>query len=244
MKRTLTLLMALVMLSGLVAITAQAEGETLTMLPRLPAQYVVEANPVIKAWGDMFGITVEIEAPPISSYADRRNVILASGDLPDIIYVSDTGALYTQWSRDGLFLDLTEYLNETDMPNAFKVLTEEELFAVKVQLEDGSTGIFSLPRVQTKPWDCFIYRGDWLDKLGLEVPRTPQEFVDTMLAFTTQDPDGNGVDDTYGWSYNTVMGPDHRLMLSPFGVRPPEVPDADGNYVLLQLQPGYMEYLD
>lgn len=244
MKRTLTLLMALTMLFGLTAFTAQAEGETLTMLQRLPAVYVLEDNPVIKAWGDMLGITVEIEAPPISSYNDRRNVILASGDLPDIIYVGDMGALYTQWSRDGLFLDLAPYLNETDMPNAFKVLTQEELFGVKVQLEDGTSGIFSMPRVQTKPWDCFLYRGDWLEKLGLQVPRTPQEFADVMLAFATQDPDGNGVDDTYGWSYNTVMGPDHRLMLAPFGVRPNEVPDAEGNYQILQAQPGYMEYLD
>ena len=180
MKRTLTLLMALTMLFGLTAFTAQAEGETLTMLQRLPAVYVLEDNPVIKAWGDMLGITVEIEAPPISSYNDRRNVILASGDLPDIIYVGDMGALYTQWSRDGLFLDLAPYLNETDMPNAFKVLTQDELFGVKVQLEDGTSGIFSMPRVQTKPWDCFLYRGDWLEKLGLQVPRTPQEFADVM----------------------------------------------------------------
>lgn len=244
MKKTLSLLLVAMMLLGLAAFTAHAEGETLTMLQRLPASYVVEDNPVIKAWGEMLGINIEIEAPPISSYNDRRNVILASGDLPDIIYVSDMGALYTQWSRDGLFLDLTKYLNETDMPNAYKVLTPEELFSVTVQLDDGTSGIFSVPRVQTKPWDCFIYRGDWLEKLGLNVPRTPEEFADVMLAFATKDPDGNGVNDTYGWSYNTVMGPEHRLMLSPFGVRPTEVPDAEGNYQLMQAQPGYMTYLD
>lgn len=244
MKRTLTLLLAAAMLLSLVVFTVNAEGETLTMLQRLPAQYVVEGNPVIEAWGDMFGITIEIEAPPISSYADRRNVILASGDLPDIIYVSDTGALYTQWSREGLFLDLTSYLNETDMPNAYKVLTQDELFSVTVDLEDGSTGIFSLPRVQTKPWDCYIYRGDWLEKLGLEIPRTPEQFAEVMLAFAKQDPDGNGIDDTYGWSYNTVMGADHRLMLAPFGVRPSEVPNEKGEYELMQAQAEYMEYLD
>lgn len=68
------------------------------------------------------------------------------------------GAMYTQWSRDGLFLDLPPYLNEEYMPHASAVLTEEALFSVTVQNEDGTTGIYSLPRVQTKPWDCPLSR--------------------------------------------------------------------------------------
>ena len=41
-------------------------------------------------------------------------------------------------------------------------------------------------------------RQDWLDALGLEVPTTIDELHDVMVAFTYDDPDGNGVDDTYG----------------------------------------------
>ena len=41
-------------------------------------------------------------------------------------------------------------------------------------------------------------RHDWLEALGLEEPTNQQEMVDAMIAFATQDPDGNGVDDTYG----------------------------------------------
>lgn len=242
MKKILSLVLALAMILSLS--TAAMAEETLTMLQRLPASYVVEGNPVIEAWGDMYGIDIEIEAPPISNYSDRRNVIMASGDLPDLIYVGDMGSLYTQWAREGLFLDLTPYFNENDMPNAYKVLTEEELFGVTVQNEDGTTGIYSMPRVQTKPWDCILYRGDWLEKLGLSIPTTPEEFAEVMLAFATQDPDGNGQNDTYGWSLNTVMGPEHRSILSGFGVRPTEVPDENGEYQIMQAQPAYLEYLD
>ncbi len=190
----------------------------------------------------MLGVNIEIEAPPISSYFDRRNVILASGDLPDIIYVSDMGTMYTQWSRDGLFLDLPPYLNEEYMPHAFAVLTEEALFSVTVQNEDGTTGIYSLPRVQTKPWDCYLYRGDWLEKLGLEIPTSPEEFAKVMIAFAKEDPDGNGLDDTYGWSYEPGA-PEYRSMICAFGIRPTEVPDENGNYQLIYAQPEYLEYL-
>ncbi len=138
MKKLLSLVLALALVLCVFDIPASAETKTITMLQRLPASYVVEGNPVIKAWGDMLGVNIEIEAPPISSYFDRRNVILASGDLPDIIYVSDMGTMYTQWSRDGLFLDLTPYLNEEYMPHASAVLTEEALFSVTVQNEDGT----------------------------------------------------------------------------------------------------------
>ena len=153
MKRIVSLFLALLMVMSLVCVASAEERVTLTMMNRLPATYVVDDNPVIEALEDLLNVNLEIEAPPISSYSDRRNIVLASGELPDIIYVNDTGASYTQWSRDGLFLDLTPYLNETDMPNAYKVLTAQELNKVTV---DGA--VYSLPRVQTKPMDIIMYR--------------------------------------------------------------------------------------
>ena len=244
MKKTVSLVLAAALLLTLVSAAMADDKPVLTMLQRLPASYVVEGNPVIQAWGDMYGITIDVEAPPISSYFDRRNIIMASGELPDLIYVSDMGASYTQWARDGLLLDLTPYLNETDMPNACKVLTEEELFNVTVTNEDGTTGIYSLPRVQTKPWDCILYRGDWLEKLGLEIPTTPEEFAVVMKAFATMDPDGNGVNDTYGWALNTGMAAEHRNLAAGFHIRPNEVPDENGEYQVQYAQPAYLEYLD
>lgn len=43
-------------------------------------------------------------------------------------------------------------------------------------------------------------RKDWLDKLGLDMPKTADEYLEVMKAFTFKDPDGNGKDDTYGFS--------------------------------------------
>lgn len=244
MKKLLSLVLAIALLLGVCAFTASAEEDrpTLRMLQRLNAAYVIEGNPVIDAWEEILGFNLEIEAPPISSYSDRRNVIMASGDLPDIIYLNDTSTNYVKWATDGLLLDLTEYFNEETLPNPYRVLTEDELYSVRIPSLDNH--IYSLPRVQTKPWDCIVYRADWLEKLGLDVPTTPEEFKEVMIAFTTQDPDGNGVDDTFGWCYNTAMGPEHRAILSGFGVRPSDVPDEDGNYVLMYAQEAYMEYID
>ena len=45
-------------------------------------------------------------------------------------------------------------------------------------------------------------RQDWLDALGLEAPRTWDELAQVANAFVTEDPDGNGEDDTIG-----ILGP-------------------------------------
>ena len=54
-------------------------------------------------------------------------------------------------------------------------------------------------------------RKDWLDKLNLDDPKSHQDVLDIMQAFVEQDPDGNGVDDTYalglsGDIWNTLYG--------------------------------------
>ena len=38
-------------------------------------------------------------------------------------------------------------------------------------------------------------REDWLDKLGLPMPTTAEEFIDTLIAFREQDANGNGIND-------------------------------------------------
>ena len=46
--------------------------------------------------------------------------------------------------------------------------------------------------------DGIVYRQDWLSNVGLDVPTNLEEFEDVLRAFTFEDPDGNGKDDTWG----------------------------------------------
>jgi len=53
-------------------------------------------------------------------------------------------------------------------------------------------------------WNTAI-RNDWLEAVGLEMPTTVEEYGEVLRAFTEDDPDGDGLDDTYGasgWSYS------------------------------------------
>jgi multiple sugar transport system substrate-binding protein len=46
--------------------------------------------------------------------------------------------------------------------------------------------------------NVLLVRKDWLDKLGLQPPKTWDDLAKVAQAFTAQDPDGDGKKDTYG----------------------------------------------
>ena len=48
------------------------------------------------------------------------------------------------------------------------------------------------------------YRQDWLENVGLDIPETLDELHDVLKAFTFDDPDGNGKNDTYGYAPNST----------------------------------------
>lgn len=70
---------------------------------------------MLAAVAEKTGVTLEIEAPPISNYTDRLQLVMASGDLPDIIYTWEFDQNYEKWANDGLILPLDEYIE--DYPN-------------------------------------------------------------------------------------------------------------------------------
>lgn len=73
--------------------------------------------------------------------------------------------------------------------------------------------------------DVLWLRKDWLDNLGLEVPKTMEDLEKVLTAFVEEDPDGNGVDDTTGLTvdatkpvarYNHAFGLEPIFMPSVF----------------------------
>ena len=47
-------------------------------------------------------------------------------------------------------------------------------------------------------------RKDWMEKLGIDDPQTAEEFIEMCVRFVTDDPDGNGEDDTLGFTLRAI----------------------------------------
>lgn len=130
-----------------------------------------------------------IEAP--DDYYTQLNVRLAGSDYPDLFMVDR--ARLAQYAQQGILLDLTPYFDK--LGPTLQFITQD---GVKKGQIEGKT--YAVAKAPFAPQNTYWVRQDWLDKLGLKAPTTPDELLAVAEAFTTQDPDGNGKNDTYGIS--------------------------------------------
>jgi multiple sugar transport system substrate-binding protein len=86
------------------------------------------------------------------------------------------------------------------------LLREIDLGRIKSSKDLAAQGLASGKAVDGKQFglpysaqaSALLIRRDWREKLGLKAPRNWAEFTAMAKAFTTEDPDGNGRQDTYG----------------------------------------------
>jgi len=147
-------------------------------------------------------LNLEIEwiLPPASAYEENLQTTLLNENKPDVICFP-TEWLYQTSFKDaceaGMFYDLSGMLGDY-----------EDIMAHTAQMSWDTLDIFhdgriwGVPRSSPARADGFWIRQDWLDNLNIEYTEgeflTLDEFYDLMYAFTYNDPDKNGIDDTYG----------------------------------------------
>lgn len=148
-------------------------------------------GPGVQMINEKFHVAFKTEFVPIAEYFQKLPARMASGDIPDVIGMESADSNYYKWAKQGAFLPLDAYI---DKYPTLKMVPEYVWDAMKV---DGH--IYGIPRYfPVKYGKSPMIRKDWLDKLGLKVPTNFEELKQVAIAFTRNDPDGNGVDDTYG----------------------------------------------
>ena len=133
-------------------------------------------------------------APPSANYAEQVNIIL-SGDksgLPDLVKLNSAmfNDLY-DYVDQGALMDMSELVKQC--PNILENVPQAALDRCSV---DGK--LYAIPVFCSPNRYNVVIRQDWLDNLNLETPVTLEDYHEVMRAFTFEDPDGNGQDDTYG----------------------------------------------
>ncbi|WP_103063144.1 ABC transporter substrate-binding protein [Actinomyces qiguomingii] len=128
------------------------------------------------------GITVNFST--VDNFGQELQSRAQSKNLPDL-WINDDVLLGT-YQRQGLLREiiLDDYTEASGIADARWEETQI----------DGGT--YAVPYSRQTMVDCF--RSDWLDKLGLSVPTTWEEYVAFLDAIATQDPDGDGTANTYG----------------------------------------------
>ncbi|TBL76369.1 extracellular solute-binding protein [Paenibacillus thalictri] len=139
------------------------------------------------------GITLKVNAIS-ADYDNQLNVKVAGGNVPDLFTVSQ--AQLKDFAEKGVLLDLTSLWDtKLKATKDFYISTVGEGIIKKGTVKGKS---YAVPRTGDEPSHTFWIRQDWLDALGLQAPTTLDDLFKVAVAFTENDPDGNGKKDTFG----------------------------------------------
>jgi len=135
------------------------------------------------------------------SLSEQVNIAINGGMMPDAFQgVGFSNYDLANYGADGMFIDLTPYINNDVMPNLTKILDEHPEIRAAITMDDG--GIYGLPSAEQMgtagigaPEDYSIFtipqfsmiNKAWLDDLGLEVPTTLDELHTALKAFKDND---------------------------------------------------------
>ena len=132
-------------------------------------------------------------------FNDKKTMLMAGGEIPDLIYELDP--LHVVQDADQEFIVEVPYDTIKEFaPEYYTYLSEYAPSAwIYSRYEGKNWGVPNFNHVHMQPKQA-LYRGDWLKKFGLEVPKTLDELHTALYKFANEDPDGNGKKDTYGIS--------------------------------------------
>ena len=194
-------------------------------------------NPYIDYIRENTNLDIKVQLPSSDGYQDALNIIMASGDLPDMIYSQDA-SWFENYVKQKALQPLNEWIDQYGQ-DLVKNIPEDAWKTVTI---DGN--IYAIPSMNVVPGNEIMYiRKDWLDNLGLQVPKTLEEYREVMRAFAFDDPNRSGKDDTFGFilAENLArMAP----ITGAYGVQRQMWMERDGQLVNASIQPEMKQSLE
>ena len=141
---------------------------------------------ICKYLKERYNVEYEVEYIPNTSLEEKKNIMLMSGDLPDIMmdFAFTTIELLKYGQEEGLFLQCDQYIDETLTPNVVKEFSDYPGLETIATCPDGH--IYTMPYARDvddpgSMWKIFINE-KLLGELDAEMPKTLDEFVDVLYA--------------------------------------------------------------
>lgn len=180
-------------------------GKAISTNSRLPAGDTYENNLYTKYVNDKLNVKSSNawEANSPEAQTQKISLAIASGNIPDVMLV-DRKTL-KQLVDNNLIADLTDAYKKCLSPFLTEQygtygdkLVKEGTFDGKLMGISGT----NIDQSHTMLW----LRKDWLDKLGLQPPKTIDDLQNIAQQFIQKDPGGNGAGKTVGLVANPDLG--------------------------------------
>jgi putative aldouronate transport system substrate-binding protein len=186
----------------------QADADTITFMTKLFGTAPSPQGELHQAVEKFLGKKISVTWVPNAEYTEKVNVTLASDKIPDVMVVDPKSPAFGKAAEAGAFWDLTEKIkNYPNLAGDPQVLLNSSI--------NGK--VYGPYRIRPRLRSAVMIRKDWLEKVGLEAPKTTDDLYEIAKAFTEKDPDGDGKKDTYGLIIPKWPSPNFAAS-SPFNV--------------------------
>ncbi|MCD8069688.1 MAG: substrate-binding domain-containing protein [Lachnospiraceae bacterium] len=201
------------------------------------------AEEIMQMIEDYVGHDLELTWVANDTLTEKNSLYLASPKtMPQIMSWGGTvtGDVVSA-ANNGAFVDLNNYVwDEAKYPNLSQMAQSvADNLTVNGQL-------IALPRSRVVGRYGLCYRQDWAELLGVELANdgsaTPEDVYEMLYAFTYDDPDGDGSNDTIGMEMTSYTGP-FDIIQTWFGCGNGWA-EVDGQLVPVWMQDEYFEAVE
>ncbi len=216
-----------------------AQGEKITMwcpINTMASKYMSSYNEheVFQLISEKTGIEVEFIHPSTGQEAEQLGLLIAGGDLPDIILIAQN---YSGGSSagvdDGAFLDMTD-LMPTYAPDYYNAILQSETAYRLATTNAGRITEFAMLKQEAPAFSRLIFLDDVVAKYSMD--SMPETIADYETLFEKMAADGlpgympaaTGINDQFMW---------------PYGICPSFYLDSDYKIQYGQAQPAFKDYL-
>ena len=214
--------------------SAEAQGDGPVQMEWLVSQTSSEVDDnaeVVKMIEERVNIDLKGFYVDPNNFQENLNVKFAGGEMPDVLVVGSPAELAT-YIEGGIIGELPIETIREKAPNYTKVADEYDDGSLwSTMVYEGKNYGVANPMDQ-QPMAMF-WRKDWLDKLGLDIPETLEEYEEVLTAFVNEDPDGNGKADTAG-AAERIFG----AVFGAFGLRCVTGVGAGSGFTVEEMQLG------
>ncbi len=194
---------------------------------------------------EITGVDIEFIHPVVGQESEQFNVMIASGDYPDVVefnWGAYQGGMIKAIS-DNVIITVDQYINDKTMPNFNALLNERDDYRKALKNSDGTISVFPhfSESIEINPYIGPTIRKDWLDKLGLSMPETIDDWYNVLKAFKERDPNGNGQQDEVPLTDDTNWA--FKFLAAGFGVNFGLQLDNNGKVEFSGISDNYREYL-
>ena len=251
MKRNVSLILSCLLIFQLMMMSGCKKNEASVSTPNEPTKLTILSpsggrvnkadNVVVQEIEKKTNTKLEINLIPDAEFVNKFNVMVASNSVADV--VKTPGYEFFNYIPQAVFMDITKLVEEHGK-NLKEKVPQQAWEKVKY---NGK--LYVVPSYNWPGKMVNVARKDWLDKLGMKAPTNLDELREMYKQFTYNDPDGDGIKNTYGLTtaneINSNSLPDTFVpIFGAFGVMPGMFFEKDGKAYPASITPEYKAALE